>query len=260
MTRQYVNKVLKSEVGMRPVIPLPTPLDLGFVGTVSDDGVYSHRGTIQAMLGLNSIGRELPPQDSSLSISVTSGRAVKVGFRASASTDGTLAQFGDLAGKATISFGAADGFFLAVNGWKIRQLAEPQLLINAILTGYRQGVWEKDWVFIHQLGIAKSMTAILSSEKDTTVLVKASTKVAAGAAAEADLAAGFNFVASTKAVTQVVGKKNVTAFYGAYRVKDTAFSEPCIERFLLRDAFGLEMKQYSDAVARPANTSMLKAL
>ena len=67
MTGKFVAAVQKSEIGLRPVLPLAQPLDIGHVGTVDDAGVFSHKGTISSMLGLNSLGSELPPRPPSTS-------------------------------------------------------------------------------------------------------------------------------------------------------------------------------------------------
>lgn len=250
MTKQYVEKVRKSEIGMRPVLPLALPMDLGYVGTIDESGGFNHRGTIGSMLGLNTLGGELPTQQSDMKVSITSGKSVQVGFNADAKTDGPLAQFANLRGKASISFGAENGFFAAVNGLKIRQLAEPQLLIRAVLNAYDQGRWGKDWAFVFRVGIAQRFTAILASEADTVVLLKASGKVAAAASSAVDVAAGFKFAASTKAVTQITGGKDTVAFYDAYRVKDTWFSGPKVERYSFRDmAFGVDLEDYPSGVS-----------
>jgi hypothetical protein len=92
------------------------------------------------------------------------------------------------------------------------------------------------------------MTVILAKESETTVLLKASGKVAASAAANVDLAVGFRFVAATKAVTQISGGRNVSAFYDAYRVKDSWFSRPKLEKYRVDAAFGTDLNQYPPGV------------
>jgi len=256
MTSKFVKKVLDSEIGLRPILPLGQPLDIGHVATVGEDGLIRHRGTISSMLGLNSIGRELPPVKSRISVSVTSGRDVKVNFGASAKTDGVLAQFGDIKAKASIEFGSTDSFFVALSGIRIRQLEEPQLLLNAILQAYEQRPrrWQKEWVFVDRIGIASSLTIVLARESATTVLLKASATARVARAAEADLASGFSFVASNKGVTQITGQRDVAAFYSAYRVRDGLFSEPQIDRFYKAVAFGTDLDLYPPD-ARPTITA-----
>jgi hypothetical protein len=139
MSKQFVTKVRQSEISMRPVLPLSQPVDLGHVGTIADDGTYQHRGTIASMLGLNSLGGELPKTESPMRVSITSGRDVSVNFGANAKTDGALSRFARLAGKASIEFGSSDSFFAAINGLQVRQLSEPQLLVNAVLSAYERG-------------------------------------------------------------------------------------------------------------------------
>lgn len=252
MSKQFVSKVRNSEIAMRPILPLAQPLDLGHVGTLADDGAWGQRGTIQAILGLNSLGGELPSVDNDLRVSITSGKDVSVGFRADAKTDGLLKQFANLKGKASISFGSSNGFFLALQGLKIRQLAQPQLLVLAILNAYKAGHWEKNWVFVHQLGVAKKLTVVLSAERETTVLIQGAGKAALAAGTAVDMSAGFKFVASTKAVTQITGAKNLTAFYGAYRVRDRTFGSPTVEPVLLREQlFGQELADYPSALRAP---------
>ena len=260
MTEKFVEAVQKSEIGLRPILPLGQPLDIGHVGTISKDGVFSHRGTISSMLGLNSLGPELPVEKKGLDVSVTSGRDVKVNFGANAKTDGVLAQFGDIKAKASIEFGSADSFFLALNGLEIRQLKEPQLLLNAILAAYKQRPrrWHKDWVFVDRVGVASNLTVVLAKEAKTTVLMKASAKAKVADKAEVDLAAGFEFVASSKGVTQISGARKATAFYSAYRVRDGLFSSPEIDRVFLAEAYGMELDLYPRDFAQLTATKALE--
>lgn len=252
MSRQFVDKVRKSQIAMRPVLPLGQPLDLGYVASVDDDGKFNYRGTLATLLGLNTIGGELPVQESDIRVSVTSGRDVRVGFGTDVTTDGPLSRFAKLKGKASISFGRENAFFLAVDGLTIRQLAEPQALVPAILNAYARGQWEEDWVYVYRIGVARRMTAILASEADTTVLLKGSASTTAGA--DVDLAAGFKFVASSKAVTQITSRRSVNAFYDAYRVNDGPFSKPVVQAYL-RHPFGIDLVEYEerDLAALPDN-------
>lgn len=252
MSSDFVKAVQKSEIGQRPILPLAQPLDIGHVGTVDNDGVFHHRGTIGSMLGLNSLGRELPIQDKQISVSVTSGRDVIVNFGAAARTDGVLAQFGNIKAKASIDFGSSNSFFLALNGLRVRQLEEPQLLLNAILLAYKQRPrrWHKDWVFVDRLGVADQLTVVLAKEANTTVLLKGSASAKIASASDVDLAAGFKFVASSKGVTQITGVKKAAAFYSAYRVRDRLFSKPVIARVYLAPAFGMDLDMYPADIER----------
>jgi hypothetical protein len=254
MTKQFVEKVRRSEIAMRPVLPLALPVDLGHVGMISDDGAFNQLGTIGTMLGLNSLGGELPKVQSPIRVSVTSGRNVSVSFGVDAKTDGALSRFANLGGKASIEFGSSDSFFLAADGLQIRQLTEPQLLVNAMLSAYERGQWKKEWYFIHRIGIARKLTVILAKEAETTVLLKAAAKVAASAVADVDLATGFKFVAATKAVTQITGGRNVAAFYDAYRVRDGWFSKPKLAKYSV-DAFGVDLDAYPREVARVSDAN-----
>jgi hypothetical protein len=255
MTKQFTDIVLHSEISMRPVLPLGLPVDLGHVGTIGKDGTFNHLGTASSILGLNSLGKELPVQISPLCISLSSGKDVRVVFGADAKTDGALAQFSRLSGKASISFGSANSFFASVNGLKIRELAEPHLLLNPILKAAAHEKWSKDEVFIYRIGLARHLTVILASQSDTTVLLKASGKVAAAAITDVDLAAGFKFVASTNAVAQITGGRGIAAFYDAYRVKEHILSEPQLERYRFHiPLFGLSIGAYPTNVIQ-AQTS-----
>jgi len=248
-----VKKVRNSIIAMRPVLPITQPLDLGSVGTIDDDGVFHYLGTIGSMLGLNSLGGELTPViNKDLAWSLSTGKNVKVGIGAKADTTGEFSKFANARGNATISFESANSSFLAVKGLTTRELAEPQLLINAMLSAYKadQFRWKEDWVFIYQLGIAHRRTIILSSQANTKVLLKGSGKLAAGAAANVDLAAGFQFEISTNSVEQLVGTKNDVAFYNAYRVKDSWFSSPHAQN-ALRMSFGTEVAMYPKVQLSP---------
>lgn len=255
MSSEFVKAVQKSEIGLRPILPLAHPLDIGHVGTVDSDGVFSQRGTIGSMLGLNSLGRELPIHDKRISVTVTSGKDVKVNFGAAAKTDGVLAQFGDIKAKASIEFGSSNSFFLAANGLRVRQLEEPQLLLYAILSAYKQRPrqWQKSWIFVDRLGIADHLTVILAKEANTTVLLKGSASAKIASAADVDVSAGFKFVASSKGVTQITGARKATAFYSAYRVRDGLFSAPAIDTVYLAPAFGMDLEMYPADIKRFKN-------
>lgn len=252
MSSEFVKAVQKSEISLRPILPLAHPLDIGHVGTFDGAGVFSHRGTIGSMLGLNSLGGELPIQDKRISVSVTSGRDVKVNFGAAAKADGVLAQVGNIKAKASIVFGSSNSFFLAINGLRIRQLEEPELLLHAILSAYKQRPrrWQKDWIFVDRLGIADHLTVVLAKEANTTVLLKASSSAKVASASDVDLSAGFKFLASSKGVTQITGARRAAAFYSAYRVRDRLFSGPGIERAYIMQPFGMDLEMYPSSIKR----------
>lgn len=251
-SKELAKRVQKSVIGMRPVLPLAQRVDLGSVGTIDDEGQFRYQGTIGSMLGLNYLGGELEPVSKpDLQWSTTVGKNVRVGIGAKADTSGELAQFANAKGVATISFGAANSTFVAVKGLTVRGLAEPRLLMDAILSAYRRGAWSEDMVFVYQVGIAHNLTIIMSRDAGTKVALKASARVAAAAAADVDLAVGFKMQIATNAVEQVSGARNLVAFYNAYRVSDRWWKAPKVEQADMI-AFGTEIKDVANPIADDA--------
>lgn len=250
--KELVKRVQKSVIAMRPVLPLAQRINLGSVGTIDDDGAFRYQGTIGSMLGLNYLGGELEPvSKADLQWSTTIGKNVKVGIGAKADTSGELAQFANAKGVATITFGAKNSTFVAIKGLTVRGLAEPKLLMDAMLSAYRRGAWSEDMVFVYQVGIAHNLTIIMSRDAGTKVALKASAKVAAAAAADVDLAVGYKMQVATNAVEQVSGAKRLIAFYNAYRISDRWWKDPTVVQADMI-AFGTELKDVSDPIADQA--------
>jgi hypothetical protein len=215
-------------------------MDLGYVGVIDDDGSFRYRGTISTLLGISQ-GAELPVSDSDARFTISSGSNVKVNLAAKVDAAGPFGAFANAKVKASITFGASDGFFIAVDGLKIREVAEPETLNLAMLRAYRDGNWQEDFVYVYQVGVAKAFTAILAHQANTDVLLSAKGRVKAGAISDVDLAGKFGFSASTSSVTQLVGGKNIKAFCNVYGVEDRWFHKPKVRQFIVEPSFAKTM-------------------
>jgi hypothetical protein len=88
------------------------------------------------------------------------------------------------------------------------------------------GSWDKDFVLITELGVARSFTALLSAGAGSKVLLGASGRAQTPAEATiADLSVGYKAVAESMLTQKIVCKRNVTAFYQAVKIKRSTFDK-----------------------------------
>jgi hypothetical protein len=243
-------KKCRSEVKMRPVLPLGQPMPLGSVGYL-DGHAFRYVGTTDSLLDQRPA--KPIPGEGRPAVEIVSGRDVTLSFHGKGESSQV---FGDIAkGKARVevTFNSEKSFLLAADILKIRMISEPSVLLAAMLRAYKAGVWEERYCFVFQVATVASYTAVLSRQAGAKLLLSVSAKIGSGPVSVGDMASGARFERQSGAVERIIAQKGTVAFYNAYRVKDSWFKAPKIEvaTALAPDA-NLEEQRHAFGEARDA--------
>ncbi|MFF1636018.1 hypothetical protein, partial [Leifsonia sp. NPDC058248] len=213
----------RSELQMRPTLPLGQPISLGTVGYLNDHA-FHYLGTTEIMLGRepgNPIqGTGLPD------VQISSGKDVSLSVLANGETSSTFGKIANLNGSIELSFNASDSFVVAAKDISITAMQNPILLFPAMIDRYTAGAWKEEYCFIYQIGTPTSFTAVISRQSGSRLLLDANTEVGEGAASLGDLAVGASFQRQSGAVDKIVCRNQVPAFFNAYRVKKPFLRKP----------------------------------
>lgn len=215
---------------LRPTLPLGQDVELGAVGVIEDDR-FQYRGTVATLLGVAPGRLEAAATVEGAKV-VSSGRDVRVKFLPRGTRSETFPRVVPNRVRAEVTFAKAEGFLLAAHDVTVRTLAEPNVLFLAILGGLVDGTWLDNYVFVHQVGIPRSVTAILPRRADTTVLLRAMQAPEEEPSSLDDLAHGYRLVAQTPRTEALVGARRWPAFYNAYRLRDGWLDPAAAERAL----------------------------
>jgi len=85
------------------------------------------------------------------------------------------------------------------------------------------GLWEKDWVVITEIVVAESGTILISSERDTTLDIKADGNVGADKLNIADAHLGLSFVGNKKLTTDILANSSLTPLFKVSQLKRKKF-------------------------------------
>lgn len=207
---------------MRPVLPLGQELALGSVGVLEGD-VFHYRGSLTTLLGVKP-GKNLAPTVVDTAKFVSSGLDVTLTVLPKGTPSATFPKVGKGRVRAEVGLANDTSFLLAARGVTTRALAETNVHLLAILGAFRDGTWQPDFVFVYEMGIPASCTAILGRSPVTTVLLEATVKTDPVAVGMAELAHGFGLKSQRPRTESLVGRTGKVAFFNAYRVRPGWFA------------------------------------
>ena len=217
--KALVRKV-RQDIKMRPVLPVGQTIGIGSVGYIEDDA-FRYVGTVSTMLqqgpGDPVSGNPVPI------VSITSGRDVQLFFHAAGQTSETFGSIANGRARIEVTFSNDKSFLLAAESVTPTTMAEPHLLLQAMLRAYKAGAWQERYCFVYQVGVAATFTIALSEQAASKLLISGNAALGDGPATVGKLAAGVKFERASGATTVQVGEANICAFFNAYRVKDRVF-------------------------------------
>jgi hypothetical protein len=212
---EEIVKRAKSELGMRPILPLGQTVTAGAIGTIDDNGAFRYWGSSKSLLGL-SPGRPLPDSKARPNFGATSGKDVSVGFKASGKASTLFPDLPKASARVEVSFAKKNSCLISARDISVKTLAEPYKLADAIKARYLAGAWDPDYVVVYQLGWAGQYLGI-AADADATNVALSAKGTFDQKPVTADLAGNFSIKAYSKAITQN-DAKNALAFFSAYRV------------------------------------------
>lgn len=227
VVRRFVAAV-QQHYGMRPVVPLEQPVEIGDIGTIGTDGTWNPVSTTRFRFGV-APGDIRATKDSRAVWDLSSGKDVSFKTYARGETSKLISNVADAKARAEITFASSESFVFAAKGVRIRTATEMSQLITAIRLAYHRRArrpeeerWYEDFVFIFAVGDADRLTAMLARQAQTTVAVTGRGNVGPPSS-PAKLAAGINISVSSNEFQGISQPKANGRLYRGYKLNPSIF-------------------------------------
>jgi hypothetical protein len=208
--------------GMRPVVPLEFPIEIGDIGTIGSDGTWKPISTVRHTFH-GFPGRVRRATDGRV-WELSSGDVV---FRLydRGETSPLIPAAAHAKARAEISFRSPGAFVLAARGVSVRTAVELDALIDKIHRAYptrrqrpEEGRWYKQFAFVFEVADAERFTALLPSNGSARVAI--TPKGTAGPPATPDkLASLVRFGAGSEDLERTNQRDARGRFYRAYKLR-----------------------------------------
>ncbi|HEX5145739.1 MAG TPA: hypothetical protein VFV85_01855 [Conexibacter sp.] len=209
--------------GMRPVVPLEFPIEIGDIGTIGKDGAWCPISTVRHRFhGFPSrVRRAADGRVWELS----SGEDVVFRRYDRGETSALIPVPAHAKARTEIELGSPAAFVLAARGVTIRTAVDTGALIDKIHLAYHtrrqrpeEGRWYRDFAFVFEVADAERFTALLPSNGSARVAI--TPKGTAGLPATPDkLASLVRFGAGAEDVERTNQRDARGRFYRAYKLR-----------------------------------------
>jgi hypothetical protein len=174
-TARFVSQV-HSRLGMRPVVPLEFPIEIGDIGRIGNDGVWQPISTVRHSFN-GFPGRVQRTTEGSV-WEACSGDDVSFELFRRGETSVLIPTPAHAKARAEIAFRSPNAFVLAARGVTIRTATDMEALIDKIHLAYHtrrerpeEGRWYRDFTFVFAVADAERFTALLPSNGSARVAV-----------------------------------------------------------------------------------------
>jgi len=172
----FVREV-RRQYGMRPVIPLEFPIEIGDIGTIANDGVWKPISTIRHRFNCFPARISRMVEDRVWAGCSPNGDVRFETFK-NGEVSPLIARADRAKARAEIEFNSGNAFVFAAGGLTIRRAVELDDVIDKIHLAYHtrrqrpeEGRWYKDYVFVFEVADAQRFTAMLAEADGTRVAV-----------------------------------------------------------------------------------------
>lgn len=227
---------VQERYGMRPVVPLEQPVEIGDIGMLNRDGTWNPVSTTRFRFGVAPEGIR-STYDGRAVWEASSGKDVSFRLYTRGETSKLISNVADAKARAEITFTSSKSFVFAAKGVRLRTATEMSDLITAIRLAYHQRDnrpeeerWYKDFVFIFAVGDADRLTAILARQAKTTVVVTGRGNVGPPSS-PAKLAAAIDIRMSSNEYQGINQSRATGRLYRAYKLNPSIFREWDKEKF-----------------------------
>ncbi|HZV73868.1 MAG TPA: hypothetical protein VFF79_09160 [Conexibacter sp.] len=162
--------------GMRPVVPLEFPIEIGDIGTIGNDGVWRPISTVRHRFN-GFPGRVRRTADGRV-WEACSGDDVTFKLYERGETSALIPAPAHAKARAEITFRSRDAFVLAARGVTIRTAIDMDALIDKIHLAYHtrrerpeEGRWYKDFTFVFAVADAERFTALMPARDAARVAI-----------------------------------------------------------------------------------------
>jgi hypothetical protein len=212
--------------GMRPVVPLEFPIEIGDIGKIAGDGSWKPISTVRHRFN-SAPGGVRRTRDDRRIWEVSSGRDVTFTAYQRGETSELIVKPAEAKPRAEICFASDESFVFAASEVTIRTATQVADLIDKIRLAYtlrrqtpEDGRWYKEYAFVFAVGDAQCFTALLPKRAPTTVAVIGRGPVGPPASPE-KLARGIRFGVESAEVQRVHQNDARGRFYRAYRLTNS---------------------------------------
>ncbi len=164
--------------GMRPVVPLEFPIEIGDIGTIANDGTWRPISTVRHRF--NGFPGRIRRSADQRTWEACSGPDVSFRTYASGETSELIVRQQHAKARAEVAFAARGSFVFAASGLTIRTAENMDDLIGKIRLAYHlrrtrpeDGRWYKEFAFVLEVADALRFTAMLAECDDARVAVMA---------------------------------------------------------------------------------------
>jgi hypothetical protein len=162
--------------GMRPVVPLEFPIEIGDIGTIANDGSWRPISTVRHVF--NSFPTRVRRTSDDGVWEACSGDDVSFTLYGRGETSTLIPAAAHAKARAEIAFRSPTAFVLAARGVTIRTAVEMETLIDKIHLAYHtrrerpeEGRWYRDYTFVFAVADAERFTALLPANGSACVAV-----------------------------------------------------------------------------------------
>jgi len=221
--------------GMRPVVPLEFPIEIGDIGTIGSDGAWRPISTVRHRFN-GFPGRVRRATDGRV-WELSSGDDVSFRIYDRGETSPLVPAPAHAKARAEITFDSPSAFVLAARGVTVRTATDMDTLIDKIHLAYHtrrqrpeEGRWYRDYAFVFEVADAERFTALLPSNGHARVAI--TPKGTAGPPNRPDkLASLVRFGPGSEDLERTNQRDARGRFYRAYKLRPEVLSrwreEPC---------------------------------
>jgi len=171
----FVTEV-RDHFGMRPVVPLDFPIDIGDIGAIGSDGRWRPITTVRHRFNAYP-GRVRRITDGRV-WELSSGDDVSFRLYGRGETSQLIPAVAHAKARAEITLASPGSFVLAARGVTVRRAIELDALIDRIHLAYHtrrqrpeEGRWYKEFAFVFEVGDAERFTAMLPANGHARVAI-----------------------------------------------------------------------------------------
>lgn len=218
----FVSEV-RRQFGMRPVVPLEFPIEIGDIGTIGNDGSWRPISTVRHRFHAypGRVRRAIGGQVWEL----CSGEDVTFELYRRGETSQLIPVSAHAKARAEIAFASPKAFVLAARGVTVRTADDMDALIDKIHLAYHtrrqrpeEGRWYKDHAFVLEVADAERFTALLPSNGSARVAIRP--KGTAGPPGTPEkLASLVRFGAGSEDLERTNQRDARGRFYRAYKLR-----------------------------------------
>jgi hypothetical protein len=220
----YLNHIFK-QTGYRATWEPGKPLELGQVGKLGSDGVFTVFSTLQD----EGITMVTNTKGTGGDLDYTSNDNVTITAKVAGTAPALGSALTEAEAGVSIEFKNSQAIVFQSAGNKTDYIQNLGLVIDQILAKYNNGSWPKDYLVITELTRADSATIIISQSRNGSMDLKAKTAVGAGAIKLTDASLGLTVSREKGSNLKYISQSGLTPLYRVYGIRNPWFGNASVE-------------------------------